>query len=47
MLDNSTFDRIAEALQDALELDMAVTRVMLQMIETGYAIGLSDAQKAS
>lgn len=48
MQEKTSLDRIALAVQDALDsVDAATTRVMLQLMQTGYAIGLADAQKAS
>lgn len=38
---------IAQAVQDALDItDESVAHVLLQFMQTGYAIGLADGQKA-
>lgn len=48
MPDKTILARIAQAVQEALDItDEATTHVLLQILQTGYAIGLADGQKAS
>lgn len=47
MPEKTSLDRIAQAVRDALEItDESTTHVLLQFLQTGYAIGLADGQKA-
>lgn len=47
MPEKTSLERIAQAVQDALDtVDVSTTRVMLQLMQTGYAIGLADTKKA-
>lgn len=48
MPEKTDFERIAQAVQGALDITGEnMTHVMVQLMQTGYTIGLADAKKAS
>lgn len=47
MPEKTSLDSIARSVQEMVSADESTTRIMLQLLQTGYAIGLSDAKNAS